>query len=339
MQHPGGAYGNQYSTAFFGSASQSTLAISPTTGTLFQDEQASGHIDWQKTDGTTGNFSGSIASPTLVAVDDVTGNVVGADTGAITEPPAIGVYNESGNGGFPLCSITPTGMSFISSIAARGGHMVFTDPTDNLVGSAKMDCTGYQTISVVGQPWSVAMMNTGTETDAYVLFRDAWATDGKPGVVKYVAPAMTIAGSVELAIPTISDIRATTPLEGVRQIVAVTNTQVAALSVSNPTDGEVLLISADTSSGKAMVVTNTVSVPELPFALAAQKTTSASTLWVAYINAAGGDNVTHAGTINPSTGDYTPAVGTCPVGILAGGFAATATQVYCAQGSVIDPLQ
>jgi hypothetical protein len=313
--------------------------VSPTNGTLFQDEQKDGQIHWQKTDETTGVFfpSGvSDDSPSLIAVDDVSGNVVRSNTGTSTSAPWVEVDNESA--GY-VCSLNPTGMSFISSIAARGEYMVFTDPTDNLVGIAKMDCTGYQTISVVGQPWSVAMTTTGTETDADVLFRDAWATNGKPGVVKYVAPAMTIAGSAELAIPTISDIRATTSQEGVRQIVAVTNTQVAVLSMSNSTDGEVMLVSTDTSNKKAMTVTNTVSVPELPFALAAQQTTSASTLWVAYINATGGDNVTHAGTINPLRGDYTPAVGTCPVGILAGGFAATATQVYCAQGSVIDLLQ
>jgi hypothetical protein len=60
---------------------------------------------------------------------------------------------------------------------------------------------------------------------------------------------------------------------------------------------------------------------------------------VAYIKAAGGDNVTYAGKIDPSTGNYTPAVGTFPAGILAGGFIATATQVYGAQGSRIVSLQ
>ena len=120
--------------------------------------------------------------------------------------------------------------------------MTFTDPVDNLIGRAKMDCTGYQTISVAGQPWSIAMVNTGTEVDAYVLFRDKWSADGHPGVVKFVAPAMTVAGSVELAnVPSVSSIRATTPQEGVYQLVAFTNTPlVAALFMSDQTDGEVL---------------------------------------------------------------------------------------------------
>ncbi len=343
MQHPGGTYGNQFATAFFASASQSTLAISPTTGTLFQDEQASGQIDWQATNGTTGKFfadSVDVSSPTLVAVDDVTGKVVYAATGASTKAPAIVVFDESGDGGIALCSVNPTGMSFISSIAARGGYMVFTDPVENLVGSAKMDCSGYQTVPLAGQPWSVAMTNNGTETDAYVLSRDAWATDGKPGIVKFVAPSMTVAGSVELPIPTVTSVRATTPTIGIYQVAAFTNTPAAAvLYMSDQSDGQVLLVSTDTSNGKAMAVTNTVPVSELPFALATQESASASTLWVAYIAAAGGDDITHAGTIDPTTGTYTPAVGTCPTGILAGGFAASATQVYCAQGSTIAPLQ
>jgi hypothetical protein len=340
IQHPNGAYGNQWSYAFFGSAGESTSVISPTTGTLFQDEQKDGQIYWQKTDGTTGTFYSNPDDdePTLIAVDD-TGKVIRAGTGTSTESPSINVYDESGDGGFSLCTLQPTGISFISSIAARGGYMFGTDPVDNKVFVAKMDCTGYQTISVAGQPWSVAMVENGTEIDAIVFARDAWAVDGKPGIIKFVVPAMTIAGSVELDIPTITAIRATTPQEGVRQIVAVSATQVAVDSMSNSADGEVLLVSTDTSAGKTMSVTNTVSVPELPFGLAVQQNASSTTLLVAYINATGGDNVTYVGTIDPATGDYTPDVGTCPAGILAGGFAANSTTVYCAQGSVIEPMQ
>jgi hypothetical protein len=341
MQHPGGAYGNQYSSAFFGSASQSTLVASPTTSRLFQVEQSTGQIYWQDTNGAKGTLfpSGiSGSSPVLIAVDDASGNVVRADTGAITSASWIEVDDQ--NGGY-VCSLNNTGMSFISSLAARGGYMVFTDPIENLVGIAKMDCTGYKTVPVAGQPWSVAMTNNGTETDANVLARDAWSPDGHPGVIKFVVPAMTIEGSVELSnVPAISSIRATTPQEGVDTIVALTGTTKAAvLSMSNSTDGKVSLISTDTSSGKAMSVTDTVSVPELPFGLATQENASASMVWVVSITAAGGDNVTHAGTIDPTTGNYTPNVKSCPAGILAGGFAFTSAQGYCAQGSVIAPLQ
>ena len=103
--------------------------------------------------------------------------------------------------------------------------------------------------------------------------------------------------------------------------------------------GKCSLVSTNTFGSNAMAVTETTPVAELPFALAVQESSTVSKLWVAYITAAGGDNITHAGTINPSTGNYTPAVGTCPTGILAGGFATTATQVYCAQGGTIAPLQ
>ena len=99
IQHPSGPYGNQWSTAFLGSASQSTLVISPTTGTLFQDEQKDGQVYWQKTDGTTGIFYPSNVndgSPSLVAVDDTTGNVVSIDTGTSTSAPQISVAGQAG---------------------------------------------------------------------------------------------------------------------------------------------------------------------------------------------------------------------------------------------------
>lgn len=335
IQHPGGAYGNQFATAFFASASQSTLTCSPTTGRCFQVEQATGQIDWQDVNGSTGKFfsSAHLQSPSNIALDDATGYVVQVVTGTNNNvSPHVNVYTQDG---ISVCYINaPAGMSFISSVAARGGYMVFTDPVKDLVGAAKMDCTGYQTVSVAGQPWSVAMVTNGTEVNADVLARDEWSpTDGKSAVIKYIVPAMTVAGSVELDIPTITSIRSSTPREGIRQIVVISATQAAVLSASDPMDGTVLLVSTDTSNGKVMAVTNTVSVPELPFSLAASP--SGSTLWVAYINATGGDNVTYAGTIDPTTGNYTPNVGTCPAGILAGGFTGT----YCAQGSEIAPLQ
>jgi hypothetical protein len=342
MQHPSGAYGNQYSTAFFGSASQSTSTCSPTTGRCFQVEQANSQIDWQDTNGTTGKFFSNVRSvaPSNIAVDDVTANVVQAFTGTSTISPNVDVYTQAG---VLVCYInSPAGMSFISSVAARGGYMGLVDPTKNLVGIASMkDCTGYKTIAVAGQPWSVAMTNNGTETDAYILFRDAWGVDGKPGIVKYVVPAMTVAGKVELeTLPTVSSIRASAPTEGIYQLVAFQNTPlVAVLFMADSTDGKVLLVSTNTSGSNVMAVTEATPVTELPFALATQESSTVSKLWVAYIKAAGGDNVTYAGKIDPSTGNYTPAVGTFPAGILAGGFIATATQVYGAQGSRIVSLQ
>ena len=336
MQHSGGSYGNQASTAFLGSASQSTLAVSPTTGTLFQVEQKSGQVYWQKTDGTTGSLfsgSGTAQTPINIAVDDVSGNIAYS----FANSKDIAVLSGSGT---RVCDVTPS-MSFISSIAARGGYMVFTDPVDNLIGIAKMDCTGYKTIAAAGQPWSVAMTNNGTETDAYILFRDAWGVDGKPGIVKYVVLAMTVAGKVELeTLPTVSSIRASAPTEGIYQLVAFQNTPlVAVLFMADSTDGKVLLVSTNTSGSNVMAVTEATPVTELPFALTTQESSTVSKLWVAYIKAAGGDNVTYAGKIDPSTGNYTPAVGTFPAGVLAGGFSASATQVYGAQGSRIVSLQ
>ena len=163
--------------------SQSTLAVSPTTGMLFQDEQATGKVHTLKTDGTTGVlFSITQANtPTYIAVDDVSGNVAYVYSG---NGPQVVVRDETGA---QLCYFNPA-MSFISSVAAKGGYMVLTDSVDNLVGVAKMDCTGYPVTlngqAWTGQPWAVAMVN-GAELDAYVLTRDKWSSNGLPGFTKF----------------------------------------------------------------------------------------------------------------------------------------------------------
>jgi hypothetical protein len=340
IKHPNGAYGNQASTAFLGSASQSTLAVSPITGTLFQVEQQNGQVYWQKTDGTTGQFFSSIggSSSTQIAVDDTTGKVVRLVTGPSTSSPFIGIYDESGDGGASLCQLNPTGMSFISSIAAKDGYMVFTDPVENLVGFAKMDCSGYTTVKVAGQPWSVAMTNNGTETDAYVLSRNECA-NGIPCVTKIAIPSGTVEGSVDLAgVTPVSTIRATTPNEGMYSVVASNLSSTAfVLFMSDSTDGKVLTINTDTSNGTKMGIAYTTPITDLPIGIALQESASSSTLWVAYIAADTMDAITHVGALNPTTGTYTPAIGVCQTGVLAGGFVAALNGVYCAMGSVIAP--
>ena len=346
MQHPSGAYGNEWSTAFLGSASQSTLVVSATTGTLFQKEQQSGQVYWQKTDGTAGKWDPPYAqnqgssSPSLLAADDVTGNVAELVTGATDVTPGIIVWDQAGfNGGgsYIPCEVTPTGMSFISSVAAKGGYMVFADPVENLVGIAKMDCTGYTTVSVAGQPWSVAMTN-GTELDAHVLSRDKCA-NGIPCITKIAIPSGTIEGLVDLAgVTPVSTIRATTPYEGVYQVVASNLSSTAfVLFMSDSTDGKVLTINTNTSNGTKMSVTYTTPIADLPIGIALQESAASSTLWVGSIAADTGEAITHVGAIDPTTGNYTPAIGACQTGILAGGFIATSNGVYCAMGSTIAP--
>jgi hypothetical protein len=337
MQHPGGPYGNQASIAFLGSANQSTLVVSATTGTLFQAEQKSGQVYWQKTDGTTGKFfpSGVTGSSSdQIAVDDVTGKVVYLIMAATNvSPPQIDVYDESGNGG---CAVNATGMSFVSSIAAKGGYMVFTDPVENLVGIAKMDCTGYTTVSVAGQPWSVAMTNNGNDLVADVFSRDD-AGNKTPRVTKISIPSGTTEGFVDLTgIPTVTSIRTTTPYAGVYQVQAFSLSATAAvLFMSDQTDGKVLIINTNTSSGAKMGITYTTPVTDLPIGITAQESTSSSTLWVSYIAAGNMDAVTHIGAIDPTTGNYTPAIGAFPAGILAGGVVGTTNGIYGAMGSTI----
>jgi hypothetical protein len=336
IQHPNGPYGNQASIAFVGSGSQSTFVCSPTTGTCFEDEQQNGQVHWQKTDGTTGVWfaNANSVSPTEIAADDTTGNMVYLGTGTSTHGPWIGVADQTGSA---ICSLTPTDMSFISSIAAKGGYMAFTDPVENLVGIAKMDCTEYKTVSVAGQPWSVAMTN-GAELDAHVLSRDKCA-NGIPCVTKITVPSGTVEGSVDLAgVTPVSTIRATAPYEGLYQVQAFSLSPAAAvLFMSDSTDGTVLTISTNTSNGAKMKISYTTPIADLPIAIATQETASSSTLWVAYIAADSMDAITHIGAIDPTTGDYTRDIGACQTGILAGGFVATSNGVYCAQGSAIAP--
>jgi hypothetical protein len=338
FKHPGGAYGNQASTAFLGSASQSTLVVSPTTGTLFQVEQKSGQVYWKKTDGTTGQFFSdgeATSTPTQIAVDDTTGKVAYLGTGAITMTPGIVVFDESGDGGFSLCQLNPTGMSFISSIAAKDGYMVFTDPVENLVGFAKMDCSGYTTVKVAGQPWSVAMTNNDTETDAYVLSRNECA-NGIPCVTKLGVPSGTVEGSVDLiGVTPVSTIRATAPYEGLYQVVASNLSSTAFVLFSGPTDGKVLTINTKTSSGAKMKISYATPIADLPFGIALQESTSNSTLWVAYIAADTMDAITHIGALDPTTGNYTPDLGAFPSGILAGGIVGTPDGVIGAMGATI----
>jgi hypothetical protein len=341
IKHPGGVYGNQYSVPFLSIGSQSTLAISPTTGMAFQVEPDTGQVDTRTTDGTTGTFFPTCTSliceqsAVQIAVDDTTGNVAYLHTGKNDKGsvPYVSVYTPTGG---TVCSFTATGMSYVSGIAAKGGYMVFTDPTENLVGKAKMDCTGYTTVPVAGQPWAASMTN-GTELDAYVVSRDKASANGLPMLNKLNVLTWVVEGTVELTgFAPVSTIRATTPYEGIYQVQAFSLTSTAAvLFMSDSTDGTVLIINTNTSSGAKMSIKYAVSVPELPIAIAAQESASTATVWVNYILGTG-EAVTHIGAINPTlaTQNYASGIGTCATGLI-GGFAADANGVHCAGGSTI----
>ena len=337
--HVGGQNGNQYAAAFLGIGNQSTLVISPTTGTAFQIEQSTGQVDTRTTGGNTGAFFATCTSliceqsAVQIAVDDVTGNVAYLHTGKNNtgSVPYISVYTPTGTA---VCSVTATGMSYVSGIAAKGGYMVFTDSTENLVGIAKMDCTGYKTVSVAGQPWAVAMSTYGSDLVADVFSRDD-AGNGVPRLTKISVPSGTTEGFVDLLdVPKVTFIRGTTPYEGIYQVQAFSLTSTAAvLFMSDSTDGKVLTINTNTSSGAKMAITHTVSVPEFPIGIAAQESASSSAVWVNYFLGTG-EEVTHIGAIDPTTGNYTSGIGACATGLI-GGFAADVNGVHCAGGSTI----
>ena len=251
--------------------------------------------------------------------------------------PGIGVSNATIAG--PLCGVFFSGISYLSSVAARGGYIVATAPNEGLVviaslaGCSGAKIIGYQTVAVSGQPWSVAMVNGS----AYILSRDKCA-NGIPCVTTINVASGTVSGTVDLTgVPPVSTIRATTPYEGVYQLVAFNQTPlVAALFMADQTDGTVLSLNTSTVGGTATKIAHTTLVPELPYILAPDETASASGLLVGYILAASGENVTHIGVIDPTTGNYTSGVGTCPAGLI-GGLVATSGNVYCAGGSTIAP--
>jgi hypothetical protein len=338
IQHPGGSYGNIWNDCFLGSASQSTLAISATTGTLFQIEQGSGQVYTLTTNGTAGTiFSSSNGGNSLdnIAIDDVSGNVAYLWEG---NSPEVGVFKESGNNGnFASCYVKLTGMSSASSIAAKGGYMVFTDPVGNLFGIAKTDCTGFVTFPIAGQPWAAAMSGS----DAYILSRDDGG-NGVPRITKISVPSGTTEGFVDLVdMPTVTSCRAVTPYGCIHQVTAFNTASVAnVLFMSDTTDGTVLTISTNTSNGAKMAVTYTTPITDIPVIIAPQESGNVTSpvLWIGYLSADSGDNVMNVGALDPSTGSYTSAVGACQAGLV-GGFAASSNGLQCAQGGTIgSPL-
>jgi hypothetical protein len=335
----GNGTSNQYSAAFLGSASQSTLAISATTGTALQINQESGEIVSRTTSGTSGVFTGSITSqaPSNIAIDDVSGDVIVSTTSA--NETYVSVIDSSTR----LCYFITPNVTLISSIAVKNGQIVFTAPNENLVGFASLaGCSGgttitYTTITVAGQPWAVAMSGS----DAYVLSRDD-AGNGVPRVTKLSVPSGTVEGYVDLTgIPTVTSIRATTPYEGIWQITAFnTIADANVLFMSDKTDGVVLSISTNTTAPAKMAITYSTQIIDLPVAIAPQEIGSVTkpVLWIGYIPADTGGNVMDVGAFDPSTGDYTSAVGSCQAGLV-GGFAASANGLQCAQGDTIgSPL-
>jgi hypothetical protein len=252
-------------------------------------------------------------------------------------PGGIIVFKEDGT---RVCALN-LGAVPISSVAAKGGYFVVTDPGDNEIGIAGIDCSGYHTVSVPGQPWAVSLASDSAGLHAYVLSRDVCLSK-VPCLTKINVATGVQEGQVALpGVTPVSTLRVPgTPgaYQGVWQVQAFSQTSTAAvLFMSDTTNGKVLTVSTDTSGSKDMEISFTTLVPELPIGIAAQETASNATLFVASI-VGDGTAVTSLGTIDPTTGYYTPNVGTCQSGIL-GNIVATPTGIYCAQGSTIKPLQ
>jgi hypothetical protein len=318
MQHPGGPYGNQWGIASFGTGSQSTIVESPTTGTIFQLEGINGL--WALPPGGTQNliFRSLLTSPWTLAVDDGGDLVLAAE---MAPTPSVIVTDETGT---TLCRFN-SGMASLSSVSAKSGHIFFTDPTENKVGIAGIDCSGYQTIFIPWSPWVVS----ATSSAAYVLARDKASANGLPLVTKISHTGVT-EGSVELSACTPkSTVIAANPYQGLYSLVTSNSTPTAVALCTS--DNSVLIINTD-----SMKVTNTIKIPadEIPFQIVLQE--SPAELFVGYILANSGESVTHIGSIDLASGNYHSDAGTCAAGILAN-FLAINDEAICAQGGVIEP--
>jgi hypothetical protein len=216
-------------------------------------------------------------------------------------------------------------MASLSSVSAKSGHIFFTDPTENKVGIAGIDCSGYQTIFIPWSPWVVS----ATSSAAYVLARDKASANGLPLVTKISHTGVT-EGSVELSACTPkSTVIAANPYQGLYSLVTSNSTPTAVALCTS--DNSVLIINTD-----SMKVTNTIKIPadEIPFQIVLQE--SPAELFVGYILANSGESVTHIGSIDLASGNYHSDAGTCAAGILAN-FLAINDEAICAQGGVIEP--
>jgi len=330
----GGVNGNNIWAPFLGPANQSTLAISATTTTQFEINQRTGEIDTRTLEGKVGTLFPPCTSlvceeaVTQIATDDG-GNIALLSTETYYGP-SVDILDETGK---IACSFF-TGGTFISSVAASGGYVAVANPGGNLIGISKINCTGYTTLSIAGQPWAVTMVGT----NIYVFSRDA-GPKGFPRLTKIDAVSASVEGFVDLPnIPTITSIRETTPHEGIDAVAASKQTDTAfALFMSDKTDGVVLTISTDTSNGKVMSVAHATQISDLPVAIAVQEDGGVTKpiLWVGYIPADSGGDVMNVGALDPATGDYTPSVGACSAGLI-GGFAASKNGLQCAGADTIS---
>jgi hypothetical protein len=256
-------------------------------------------------------------APVTIAVDD------GGDLVAAVETPPTNIIVTDETGA-QLCRFN-AGMASISSVSAKSGHIFFTDPVENKLGIAGIDCGGYQTIPIAGSPWVVS----ATSTAAYILSRDKASANGLPLVTK-ISHAGVTEGSVELTgFTPVSTVRAANPDQGLYSLVASSSTPMAvALSTS---DNSVLIINTD-----SMTISNAIKIPadEIPFQVVLQE--SPLELFVGYILANSGESLTHIGSVNLATGDYNPDAGVCAQGILAN-ILAINDEAICAQGGVIEP--
>ena len=344
MLNTGGSNGGSSSALFLGSASQSTAATSP-SGTVYQIDQGTGKIVYRTATGTIVTWNSGITalqSPANIAVDDVSEDIVIAHKSS----NIVGISVGNVSSGSQLCYFEPAGVTFISSVAAKGGYITAVAPNENLVIFASLTgCSGnkaipYNTVSAPGQPWAAAMATNGTELDAYVVSRDKASANGLPMLSQINVITGVTEKTVELSgalpVTTCRD-TAATAYQCIYQVQAFSLSPiVAVLTMSNSNDGMVRVVNTNTS-GANMSVKYAVSVPYLPIGIAVQESATSSTVWVNYYRG-NGTTTTDIGAIDPTlaTTNYTADIGTCAAGLV-GGFVADANGVHCAGGSTIAP--
>ncbi len=286
--------GNQYSTVFLGTASQSTLASAGPSGPLYEVQQTTEEVYSESVGGTSSLFEGTkgqAGQVTNIAIDDMTGNLILVGAGQAD------MYQ---NGKF-TCFVNSS-LSSSSSVAARGGMMAFPGPADNKVGIASAkDCSGFISVAIAGQPWAVAMTDGTAGQAIYVLSRDKGA-DALPTLTKlnFAGQIQGKALDLQNVIP-VTTVRANCPNCGLWQVAALQNQKIATvLYMSTQSDGVIVFVDTDT-----MTATGTASVSGvLPTLIVPDDVNN--TFWVEYIAPAGGDSVAHIAEANPASATFIP---------------------------------
>ncbi len=316
---PDGTHSTSWSVPFLGG--QNPSGLSPVGELFFSDEAQgaapgqNGYIRKYKADGTS---DGSFLLPSLTAaIDDLTGNLLANG----------GDYDENGDPSHVTGPASPPSGRVIAE-AAKHAYGCFLQPLSNnnlscypLTGGGGL--APIQTAKDLGvQPISLDMGVLGTETDAFVLSRNATPTLWKINVSG--GTVVTLSQSIPGITP-YTTLYANNPIVGGWHV-GVFDSGPAAGTVAVLSTADNLLTFLNTST---MAITKQVTLPGIPFRIAVDKTNGK--LIVAFVDQT---NVrTSFAAVDPTTGASTTLTSVTPAGLLAVGLQVSADgkSIYACQ--------